>query len=48
MSCVVSNINGNGVIVANPTETLIVNTVDAAASTGSLISGREVYKMILS
>jgi hypothetical protein len=48
MSCVVSNINGNGVIVANPTETLIVNTVDAAASTGSPISGREVYKMIQS
>jgi hypothetical protein len=48
MSCVVSNISGNGVIVANPTETLIVNTVDAAASTGSPISGREVYKMIQS
>ena len=48
MSCVVSNINGNGVITANPTETLIVNTVDAAASTGALISGKEMYKIIQS
>ena len=46
MSCVVSNIDGNGVIIANPTETSIINTVDSATTIGEAPSSKELYKIL--
>lgn len=46
--CQISNIAGNGVVIANPLETNIVNAVDRAASTGEFLSGKEIYKMLQS
>ena len=48
MSCQISNITADGVIKANPTETLIINKVDDLLQANAVVSANEIYKDLIS
>lgn len=43
MSCLISNLNGNGEIIGNPVETGIVTRIDQG---GNVLSGKNLYKYL--
>ncbi len=47
MSCQISNITADGVVKANPTETLVVNKIDDLLRSGAEVSAQDLYKDLI-
>ncbi|MGL4253537.1 MAG: hypothetical protein ACRCR2_05760, partial [Fusobacteriaceae bacterium] len=47
MSCQISNITADGVVKANPTETLVINKVDDLLRSGAGVSAQDLYKDLI-